>query len=367
MPLIGVYDWSMVTTPAALAPYLATANSANAPGTDTYNAGQPSWINQTYTYNGGAPTHVKIVDDDGVLQDGVVETGAAQVLAEDVVLNGTLYTAGSVVENEFALLDGGGSEVWVIRIAGQNVGFAPQAPYYTIPGGVTFTPTQARDGLGGAGSTDGISSSANYSQVVCFSAGTRLETSEGPLEAGRVTLRTRLRTADGRLVTPLWIGRQEVALAGPEDRRRPLKVPRHALGYGMPGRAVVLSPQHRVRVGAVLMPARALESWHGVRVMRGWAGVIYVHVLCARHEILMAEGLPVESLLPGPQVFRAMPLHLRAQVRSVLADQAPMQPALPCLTVAEGRKMLADGETSSITQNRPVNPLLTNINASHLR
>ncbi|WGW02922.1 Hint domain-containing protein [Tropicibacter oceani] len=358
MPLIGIYDWSQVTTPASLAPSnLKFDEHANAPGTSGYNGANPSWVGQTYTYNGGTPSHIKVVDDDAFFEDGDAETGGAAVLAEAVTLNGVTYPAGSIVENEFSLLDGSGSEVWVVRIAGDNVGLAPQALYPVIPAGSTFTPTQARDGAGGASSSDGVASEEAYANVVCFAHDTPIQTDRGPCPAGDVKIGDRLASADHGLVDVVWTARRRIVFAGRNDPRKPIVIPANALGSGLPRAQVEVSPQHRIclHLGGrdVLVPARALLGRNGIRLLRGRKSVTYIHVMCRQHEIISAEGLATESFYPGPMAIEMLTPDQRQGLRRALHQIGPSPSSLarPCLTYGETRALLAAGRDAKLTQS----------------
>ncbi|WP_245964071.1 Hint domain-containing protein [Roseovarius spongiae] len=179
MPFLGIFSWSQYTTPAGIpSGDLTSDTTPNDPASPGYSSSSPSWIGETFTFNGGAPTQIDINDDDGNFEDGYVETGGAQTLAQAVTIDGTLYPAGSVVENEFSLIDAGGQEIYVVRINGENVGFT----YATGEGptaGETFTAQQGLDGSG-ADNADGVSSSSEpYSDVICFAEGTLIETTLG--------------------------------------------------------------------------------------------------------------------------------------------------------------------------------------------
>ena len=87
---------------------------------------------------------------------------------------------------------------------------------------------------------------------------------------------------------------------------RPVCIRAGAFGPGQPARSLWLSPDHAMfvdlaRDGAgaapgVLIPARYLVNGTTV-VQDATARVAYWHVECARHEVLLAEGLPAESYL----------------------------------------------------------------------
>jgi len=353
---IGIYSWSQLGTPAALTPdHLAGDDHANAPGTPTYNGAEPSWTGQSYTYSGTAATPVLINDDDALFEDASQETGAQATLAEAVTIDGVEYAAGSVIESAFSLVDGSGAEVWVVRIDGVNVGFAPTAAYPSIPAGSVFQPVQARDG-DAANSTDGQSSTEAYSGVVCFVEHVRIATPRGAVPAGALAEGDTVLTADRGASPLLWTGRRSLALDAPDHPARPVLIAPGALGAGLPLRPLALSPQHRVLLsgpvvqarcgtGEVLVPARALLGLPGIRVMRGLRRVSYVHLLLAHHEILRAEGAGCESLYAGPTALRMLGPAAAAELRLRLGGGDPGAPGRPFLSRREGaalaRRLLA--------------------------
>ena len=64
----------------------------------------------------------------------------------------------------------------------------------------------------------------------------------------------------------------------------------------MPRRALFVSPDHALYVDGVLIPARLLVNGTSVVQVKRKT-VTYHHVELARHDVLLAEGLPAESYL----------------------------------------------------------------------
>ena len=77
----------------------------------------------------------------------------------------------------------------------------------------------------------------------------------------------------------------------------PVRVRAGAFAEGVPCRDVWLSPDHAVFADGVLIAAKHLVN--GVTVVRdlGFALVRYFHVELARHDVMIAEGLAVETYL----------------------------------------------------------------------
>jgi hypothetical protein len=95
-----------------------------------------------------------------------------------------------------------------------------------------------------------------------------------------------------------WIGRRRMeAGLKPRQDMRPVVVLPGALGPLRPGKPVRLSPSHAVFVNGVLVPVMHLVN--GATILREMTqgAVTYFHIELDRHDILMAEGLEVESYL----------------------------------------------------------------------
>ncbi len=323
MPIVAIYEWDRVNLPG----HLTQSNilydmDANHPNAQYYDPEQPTWTGHTYTYQGGAPAQLHITDDDPYFEDGYTETGAPQVLNQDVVLNGKTYSAGDVVQAEFSLVDAAGVEVWVIRIGGENVGFSVPSWVTSFPPGSTFHPVESRDG-DPAGSSDNTSSSELYANVACFTVDCPVATPFGAVPAGKLRTGDRVSTLDHGPQPILWAGRSRADFRGREDGRRPIRFEPGALGPGTPSVPVDLSPQHRVVMpdtagGMTFAPACGLLPLRGVRVRHGCAATVYVHILMPRHEILDCAGMRAESLYPGPMALAALSPSARAGLRRAL-------------------------------------------------
>jgi len=76
----------------------------------------------------------------------------------------------------------------------------------------------------------------------------------------------------------------------------PVRVRRDAFADGVPRRDLLLSPDHAVYVDDVLIPVKHLIGAGSV-VQIAVEEIEYWHVELDRHDVLLAEGLPVESFL----------------------------------------------------------------------
>ena len=75
-----------------------------------------------------------------------------------------------------------------------------------------------------------------------------------------------------------------------------MRVSAGAFGAGAPARDVYLSPDHAVYTDEVLVPVKYLINGSNI-IQVPVAQVEYFHVELERHDVILAEGLPVESYL----------------------------------------------------------------------
>lgn len=223
-----------------------------------------------------------------VIEGAVIEgAGAESAVAEDTA--GRLLCFSGRVPPE-------GAELWVVTVEPRRRGGAAHAP----GGGIV--------------------------------AGTRIETPEGPravedLRAGDLVL-----TRDAGPQPLLWVAQVRAGAARliAEPEMRPLRIARGALGAGWPADDMVVAPGHRLLIDgraardlfnddAVLVAARDLRGTRGVRVAQDLPGARYVHLLCAQHQLLRAEGAWIESFHP----LSAGPLALSPEVRMALLRALP--------------------------------------------
>ncbi|PWE29908.1 hypothetical protein DDZ14_16370 [Maritimibacter sp. 55A14] len=218
---------------------------------------------------------------------------ASQTLTSDTVIDGVLYPAGTNVENEYVvqLQDSSGN---VYDVIGVSAGDTDDIIGFVFPG--TMPPTG--EALTPVGNFDGANDTYAYSNMVaCLAAGTMIDTPGGPLPIEK------LRTGD--LVTTLDDGpqplrhllRRDVVFDQSNANHKPILISAGALGHDLPQRHLRLSPQHRVMNArsACLVASKALTALPRVRQMQGLRKVSYFNPAFDRHQIILAEGLAVES------------------------------------------------------------------------
>jgi hypothetical protein len=132
----------------------------------------------------------------------------------------------------------------------------------------------------------------------CFAAGTRILTAHGPVPVEQLALGDRVATIEGIAEPIAWIGSRTIdCRRHPHPGQvRPILIRAHAFGPDTPSRDLFLSPDHAIYAEGVLIPVKHLLCGDGIcRVEAG--RVTYFHIELARHSVIFAEGLAVETYL----------------------------------------------------------------------
>ncbi len=137
------------------------------------------------------------------------------------------------------------------------------------------------------------------SEVACFLAGTRILTQHGATDVEHLRIGDLACLAGGGTRPIRWIGRRllDPARHPAQAAILPVRIARHAFGRNQPHRDLFLSPDHAVFTGGVLIPVRYLINGSSIQQRPAPRRLVYFHVELDRHDVLLAEGLPVESYL----------------------------------------------------------------------
>jgi hypothetical protein len=135
--------------------------------------------------------------------------------------------------------------------------------------------------------------------TVCFMAGTRIATPAGEAEVETLRPGDLVLTHDGRTVPVCWLGRQTVStIFTPKLRVLPIRIKAGALADNVPARDLLVSPDHAMLVGGILVHAGALVN--GASIMRETdvpTAFTYYHVETDDHSLILAEGAPAETFV----------------------------------------------------------------------
>lgn len=167
--------------------------------------------------------------------------------------------------------------------------------------------------------------------IPCFTAGTLIETPDGPRRVESLQPGDLVLTLDDGPQPVRWIGQRRLGLANllADPSLQPVEIPAAAFGAGVPRCAIRVSPQHRVLfAGAVcelhfgteevLVPAIQLAGRRGI--CQRPQPVTYVHVMFDRHQIVQTHGLWSESYQPGERTLSGLPDPQRDELLRLFPD-----------------------------------------------
>ena len=145
--------------------------------------------------------------------------------------------------------------------------------------------------------------------------GSLIATQRGEIAAETLRPGDMVISRDRGLVPLRWRGEITTdTRAIPENA--PIRIPRHALGRNLPARDFYIAPDQKIWLqGAkfkdlfasheVLIPASALAGWSGIKQVNYLPNPTYTLLLFDQPEIIIADGLQVESRRPETN-FAAM-------------------------------------------------------------
>ena len=186
--------------------------------------------------------------------------------------------------------------------------------------------------------------SSSTSTVVCFVAGTQIETETGPVPIERLRVGDKVWTQDHAFQPITWIEHWVVKRT---DKTAPIAIAPGALGPGAPAQELCVSRQHRLLVSskivqrmfgksAVLVPAHVLTGLPGIAQVARGGPVHYYHFTCPAHEIVRANGQLAETLLPGTQAKSTLKSLAKTAPKPGLDPRA----ARPIAPVAKARQLI---------------------------
>ncbi|WP_120632867.1 Hint domain-containing protein [Ruegeria sp. EL01] len=239
---------------------------------------------------------------------------------------------------------------WQQQIDGTG---GPDALGMVIGGGSNFISTHLVQYPGGTpivtGTTYTASGIVNVPSevVVCFVAGTKIQTADGEVVVEDLEVGDKVVTQDNGLQPIRWIGSARRFAAG---ELAPVVFQKGVIDNT---RVLKLSPQHRLLISGwraellfgedeVLVPAKALVNDGSIFFERG-GYVDYYHILFDTHEIIYSDGVPTESLFPADQSLGALCQSARDEIFGLFPELAGNEPlafwhtARKSLTVNESR------------------------------
>ncbi len=226
--------------------------------------------------------------------------------------------------------------------------------------------------LSDGGGSDTQTVTITITGVPCFVAGTLIETATGPRPVESIRPGDLIMTRDNALQQVRWVGQRTVhadALAA-EERLRPIRIRKGALGGGLPRNDMLLSRQHRLLVcgdrvqqicgyDEVFLPALRFLDWPGVDLVGPGGPVSYHHLLFDRHQVIIAEGTPSESLLLAEEARNRLPLRALTEINALFpgpeARRILANPARPIPSPQLQKRIVEHGPAQD-SFNAPDNP-----------
>jgi hypothetical protein len=120
-----------------------------------------------------------------------------------------------------------------------------------------------------------------------------------------------------------------------DESLRPVVIKAGSLGENLPARDLTVSPAHRMLVSSyraqlyfeepeVLVAARHLVGAPGIR-QGGAQPVSYIHFMCDRHEVVLANQSWSESFLPGDHALNSVDREQRDELFKLFPELRSVQ------------------------------------------
>lgn len=196
----------------------------------------------------------------------------------------------------------------------------------------------------------------DVSLLICFTAGTRIDTPDDPRPVEDLRPGDLVMTLDDGPQRVRWVGRRTVTRCEMmrDPRLWPVTIATGAFGAGQPLRDMAVSRQHRIlRTGWVCelhfaepevpVPAHKLVNGRTVQLQEPGGDVTFVHFLCDSHQIVFAEGLATETFYPSNRSLRGVEAEAQAELLLIFPELVDIA-ALP-LDLA---RPVVDGRTACL-------------------
>ncbi|WBU61103.1 Hint domain-containing protein [Paracoccus albus] len=333
---------------------------------------------------GTSPNRVSLGDGDDTLyvQNGTyIEDTSSFDGGNDFVFVSNDSTLGTGSQASASLNAGSGVDTLLLE-NGAMIRNSPSGPVYTV--GVTDE-SVINAGLDDGGRWDVTLTGGDTFRtdnfeivgVICFTADTMIDTSEGPVRAADLAPGDLVKTMDRGLQPVRWTGLREFDRQQMQDspNLRPVMIRAGALGRNIPANDLLVSQQHRIllrnkvalRVAGsaeCLVAAKQLAGLPGIEIADDMDSVTYVHFMCDQHEVVFADGTPTETLYFGKQTAKTLPeasvseiLGIFPELRASLDGNAIPPSVRPLIKGAKGRKI---AERLSKNRRRAIEELCLN-------
>lgn len=135
--------------------------------------------------------------------------------------------------------------------------------------------------------------------IVCYLAGTNILTRNGNVKIENLKVGDMVKTESG-FHSVTWIGSANVSVNQESPHMDfsgfPVVVKKGAIGENIPNEDLYLTPEHSIFIDGNLIPVRMLVNGISIKYIE-MKNYTYYHFECAKHEIVVANGLKSESYL----------------------------------------------------------------------
>ncbi len=196
---------------------------------------------------------------------------------------------------------------------------------------------------------------------VCFTRGTEIATPDGPRMIEDLQVGDPVLTRDNEVKHVKWLGYSEISDARRRgnDGLEPILIEKGAIERNVPSRDLVVSPQHRILLaGQVadtlfdsecrLVAAKHLCDGQRIRPCgERFEKLEYWHLMLDDHDVVMANGCPVESFYFGPMSAGILDSGQVSELKAIFPDLAAggHELAYPVLKARDAGQVIAHLES----------------------
>lgn len=195
-----------------------------------------------------------------------------------------------------------------------------------------------------------IDGPATPGRAICFAAGTLIATPDGEVPVETLRIGQLVLTRDRGPQEVRWLGLRRLSQADLRARPQlmPVRISAGSLAPNLPCRDLTVSPQHRILVRSsiaqrmfgtheVLVAAKQLQAVEGIDTPQR-DSVTYYHIALDRHDIIYANGVEAESLLPGREALKSVTAAARQELEQLFPAIASQDHPPSARPIAQGRE-----------------------------